>query len=259
MKYQVIASGSKGNLIYIEAANTKVLIDAGISFKQANARCDFDYKNIDAIFVTHEHSDHIAHLAMYLKKTKATLYVNELTFKEIVHRHGFDYKDYDIKFIEANKKYKVKDLIFMPMLLSHDVKNCFGFIFIYKKASLAYIADTGFIKTPYITLLKNVRHLIIESNHDIQMLNDSDRPRELKNRILSINGHMSNITCGEVLNKVLDSKTLEVVTLAHLSEECNTPEIAVDTVLEKIKGDYLPTIRVAKQHEALEMMEISDD
>ena len=259
MKYQVIASGSKGNLVYIEAANTKVLIDAGISFKQANARFDFDYKNIDAIFITHEHSDHIGHLAMYLKKTKATLYVNELTFKEIVHKHGFDYKDYNIKFIEANKKYKVKDLIFMPMILSHDVSNCFGFIFIYKKASLAYITDTGFIKTPYIALLKNVRHLIIEANHDIQMLNDSNRPRELKNRILSINGHMSNITCGEVLNKILEAKNLEVVTLAHLSEECNTPEIAVDTILEKIDGDYLPKIRVAKQHEAIDLVEINDD
>ena len=259
MKYQIIASGSKGNLIYIEAGNTKVLVDAGISFKQACARFSFDYQNIDAIFVTHEHSDHIGHLAMYLKKTKATLYVNELTFKEIVHRQGFDYHGYDVKFIEANKKYKVKDLVFMPLMLSHDVANCFGFVFIYKKASLAYIADTGFIKTPYITLLKKVRHLIIEANHDIQMLNESDRPRELKNRILSIQGHMSNITCGEVLNKILESKTLEVVTLAHLSEECNTPELAVDTILEKIEGDYLPTIKVAKQHEALDLVEISDD
>lgn len=259
MKYQIIASGSKGNLTYIEAGNTKVLIDAGISFKQANLRFNFDYKSIDAIFVTHEHADHINHLAMYLKKTNASLYVNESTFKEIVHRHGFDYKGYDINFIEANKKYKIKDLVFMPLLLSHDVTNCFGYIFIYKKASLAYITDTGFIKTPYIKLLQNVRHIIIEANHDIQMLNDSDRPRELKNRILSIYGHMSNVTCGEVLNKILESKTLEVVTLAHLSEECNTPEIAVDTILEKIDNDYLPSIKVAKQNEAIDMMEISDD
>ena len=236
-----------------------MLIDAGISFKQANARFDFDYKNIDAIFVTHEHSDHIGHLAMYLKKTKATLYINKESFMEMKHKYGNDFNGYDIEFIEANKKYKVKDLIFMPMILSHDVANCFGYIFIYKKASLAYIADTGFIKTPYITLLKNVRHLIIEANHDIQMLNESSRPRELKNRILSIKGHMSNVTCGEVLNKILESKCLECVTLAHLSEECNTPELAVDTVLDKIEGEYLPTIRVAKQHEATSVVEISDD
>ena len=259
MKYKIIASGSKGNLIYIEAGGAKILIDAGISFKQAQSRFDFDYKNIDAILVTHEHSDHIAHLAMYLKKTKASLYVHEDTFKEIVHRHGYDYKPYDLNFIEGNKRYKIKDLIFMPLNLSHDVKNCFGYLFVYKKASLAYIADTGFIQTPYVTLLKNVRHLIIESNHDIEMLNNSSRPRELKNRILSIYGHMSNITCGEILNKIIQNKKLEAVTLAHLSEECNTPEIAVDTVLEKIEGDYLPKLYVAKQHEALPTMEIDDD
>lgn len=259
MKYQIIASGSKGNLIYVEAGGAKILIDAGISFKQATSRSNFDYKDIDAILVTHEHSDHIAHLAMYLKKTGATLFVNKETFGEIVHRQGFDYAKYDIKFIEANNKYKIKDLIFSPIILSHDVKNCFGFIFVYKKASLAYIADTGFIKTPYITVLKNVRHLIIESNHDIEMLNNSSRPRELKNRILSIYGHMSNITCGEVLNKILESKNLECVTLAHLSEECNTPELAVDTVLEKINSDYLPKINVAMQNVALPIMEVSDD
>ncbi|MBO4623813.1 MAG: MBL fold metallo-hydrolase [Bacilli bacterium] len=259
MKYQIIASGSEGNLVYIEAGGAKVLIDAGISFKQACLRFDLKNMQIDAILVTHEHSDHVRHLAMYLKKTKASLYINEASFKELVHKQGFDYHGYDIKYIEANKKYKIKELIFMPLILSHDVTNCFGFLFVYKKASLAYITDTGFIKTPYITLLQNVKHLIIESNHDIQMLNESSRPRELKNRILSIYGHMSNITCGEVLNKILKSKKLECVTLAHLSRECNTPEVAVDTVLEHIEGDYLPTIKVAKQYEALEVEEISED
>lgn len=259
MKYQVLASGSKGNLIYIEAGGAKVLIDAGISFKQAKLRSSINIEDIDAILVTHEHADHIAHLAMFLKKTKATLYVNKESFSEIMARHGNIYSNYDVKFIEGNKKYKIKDLVFMPLILSHDVSNCFGYVFVYKKASLAYIADTGFIKTPYIKLLQNVKHLIIEANHDIQMLNESDRPRELKNRILSIYGHMSNVTCGEVLNKVLETKKLECVVFAHLSEECNTPEVAVDTILEKIEGDYLPKMVVAKQHEALPIIEVSED
>lgn len=259
MKYQVISSGSKGNLIYVEGGNAKVLIDSGISYKQACTRSDIDYKCIDAILITHEHSDHIKHLAMYLKKSKADLYVQKDTFKEICYRQELCIDNNRIKLIEANKKYKINDLIFMPLQLTHDTVNCFGFVFVYKKASLAYIADTGFIQTPYITLLKNVKHLIIESNHDIQMLNDSDRPRELKNRILSIKGHMSNLTCGEVLNKILQAKNVKCVTLAHLSEECNTPELAVDTVLSKIEGDYLPTLLVAKQYEALPMQEIEDE
>ena len=129
MKYQVLASGSKGNLTYIEAGGAKVLVDAGISFKQAVLRCNIKFSDIDAIIITHEHADHVKHLDMFLKKTKATLYINKNSLDEVIKKNGLNVKDKDIKLIEANEKYKIKDLIFMPLILSHDVANCFGFVF----------------------------------------------------------------------------------------------------------------------------------
>ncbi len=141
--------------------------------------------------------------------------------------------------------------------LSHDTSSCYGFIFAHQKRSLAYITDTGFLPLPYIELLKKVDHLIIESNHDIVMLNESDRTWALKQRILSVRGHMSNYICAQIINTVVQEKRLKTVILAHLSEECNTEELAVDTVLAAIKGDYVPEIKVAKQYEALELIEVN--
>lgn len=257
MKYQIISSGSKGNLIYIEGKDAKVFIDAGICLKTIQERCDIDIKSVDAILVTHEHSDHVGFLHSYMNKLHIPAYINSESYKSLLEKQrNMCYGGLDFKFIEPNNKYNIGSLTFMPLTLSHDTSNCYGFAFREDGKTLVYIADTGFIPIPYIELLKNADHIIIESNHDIKMLNDSDRPYILKQRILSINGHMSNIMCGDILNEILESKKCSMVTLCHLSEECNTEEIAIDTVLEHIRGDYIPTIRVAKQHEALPLTEV---
>ena len=107
-----------------------------------------------------------------------------------------------------------------------------------------------------IDLLKKVDSLIIESNHDVEMLMNSNRPWYLKNRILSIKGHMSNKICGEVLNQVIEANNLKKIILAHLSEECNTEELAVDTVLENINSENIPEMYVAKQWVALPLLEV---
>ena len=130
------------------------------------------------------------------------------------------------------------------------------FIFVCNEKSIAYCTDTGFIPLPYIDILKKVDCFIVEANHDVEMLLQSDRSWYLKNRILSVKGHMSNKICGEVLNNILVSKKLKKVVLAHLSEECNEPELAVDTVLENIENEYIPEIYVAKQNEALPLLEV---
>lgn len=257
MKYQVIASGSKGNLIYVEGKDARILIDAGITLKSAKERTSIDFSKIDALLVTHEHSDHVSNLVTYLRKLNVTCYVSKESFTEIIRKRPQDnFEGVKVAFIEGNTKYKINSLTFMPLYLSHDTVNCFGFIFREDGKTLAYIADTGFIPTPYVEMLKQVDHIIIEANHDIRMLEESTRPRVLKNRILSIEGHMSNVLCGEILSEILKSGNCKMITLAHLSEECNTPENAVDTVIDKIKERYIPIIRVAKQHEALEMVEI---
>ena len=168
------------------------------------------------------------------------------------------YKDLNVSFIEVNKKYKINDISFMPIRLSHDTANCFGFVFVNNNEGLAYITDTGFIPLPYLSLLKRMDSIIIEANHDIEMLQNSDRDWSLKQRILSVSGHMSNIMCGEVINNILKEKKLSNIVLAHLSEECNTEQLAVDTVLNAIEGDYVPNIYVAKQHESIPLIEVKE-
>ena len=256
MKFQIIGSGSKGNMTYIEANDTRILLDAGINLKEINRRSEIDFEKIDALLITHEHSDHISSLLSISKKLKCKIYINKKSFEALINRYPGKYDKLNVKYIEANEKYKIKNIAFMPILLSHDTANCFGFVFVSnedknEKECLSYITDTGFIPVPYLSLLSKSDSIIIEANHDIEMLQNSDRDWTLKQRILSVTGHMSNLMCGEVVNKLLKKKKIDNVILAHLSEECNTEELAVDTILNAIDNDYLPTIYVSKQHESL--------
>lgn len=257
MKYQVISSGSKGNLTYIETKDSKVLIDAGISLKDAKLRTNLDLDNIDAIFITHEHIDHVKYIESIARKTNAIIFVNELSFKKMFLKYFKSLDGLKVKYIKANEQVIFKDLKILPLNLQHDTECCYGYIFVSQGKSIAYCTDTGFIPLPYIDVLKKVNALIIEANHDIEMLMNSDRSWYLKNRILSVNGHMSNKICGEVLNKIIfNNDTLKQIVLAHLSEECNTMELAIDTVLSCVESENIPEIFVAKQKEALPLLEV---
>lgn len=256
MKFQILASGSKGNMTYIETNQTKILLDAGISSKEVALRSEVDLNHIDAIFVTHEHTDHIGYLITLLKKTKATLYIHQDCFMKLKEKYTEKLNHIDVKFVDANKQYQLKDLKILALQLSHDSANCLGYIFLSQQRSLGYISDTGFIAVPYIELLKKVDSLIIESNHDVEMLMNSDRPWVLKERILSVTGHMSNQICGEILSKIMNGGKLSRIVLAHLSEECNTEEICIDTILSYLNTDQVPEIWIAKQREATPIFEV---
>ena len=256
MYFQVIASGSKGDITYIKTKESSILVDAGISLKELTLRADIDLSKIDAIFITHEHVDHVKYIEKIARTTNAVIYVNEASFKHIFNKYIKTIEGLKVKFIKPNETVVIKDLKVMSINLQHDTECCYGYIFVSNNKSLAYCTDTGYIPVPYIELLKKVDAFIVEANHDVEMLLQSERPWVLKNRILSVNGHMSNKICGEILNNIITANKLTKVVLAHLSEECNTPEIAVDTVLELIESDNIPEIYVAKQHEALPLLEV---
>lgn len=257
MKYCVIASGSKGNMTYIETEQTKLLIDAGISLKEAKARLDIDYTNLDAILITHAHGDHIGGLLSVVKESNAKVYVTKETFGEIATKYKDKIIGMNVSYIEPNQTFKINDVKVFSMRLSHDTKSCVGFVIVGPSSSMGYVTDTGFLPIPYIDILKKVDSLIIESNHDIELLNKSNRPWYLKERILSVEGHMSNYICGQVLNTIVQNKKLKTVVLAHLSEEVNTEEIALETVIGSITSDYLPKIYIAKQRVALDFIEVN--
>ena len=255
MQFQVLSSDSKCNLTFIKTEQTSVLIDAGISAKEIKLRSNIDLKKIDAIFITHEHIDHVKYIEYIARLSDAVIYVNELSFKKM-HKYFKDLSGLKVKYIGPNQTIKLKDLKIVSLNLQHDSECCYGYIFVNNDKSIGYCTDTGYIPLPYIELLKNVNSLIIESNHDIEMLMNSNRPFYLKQRILSIKGHMSNKICGEVLNKLIKEGNIKNVVLAHLSEECNTEEVAIDTVLAQLESEMLPNFFVAKQWESLPLIEV---
>lgn len=245
MKFCILASGSKGNCTYVEIKNKKFLIDVGINFLNLSKKLnDINVRpeEIEGIFITHSHIDHINGLSTMLKKVNPKIYISEKTKKEL-------------KF-EINNCYLIDELItfddfnIKPIKLSHDVAECLGYIFDDK---MVYITDTGYINNKYYDDLTNKTAYIIESNHDVDMLMESNRPYFLKMRILGDEGHISNKDCGYYLSKFIGEDTKHIV-LAHLSENNNTKEKALDTVLSYI--NYKNNIHVAMQNERTEVIEI---
>lgn len=258
MKFQIIASGSKGNMTYIETKETKILIDAGISLKEAKNRVSYPLEQIDVIIITHNHSDHIKYLPTIARHTNAVVYIQKGSLDNAPSAIKDKCEGMKFHYIEANKKYVFRDFIFFTLLLSHDV-DCLGLICSNNKKTLGYITDTGFLPIPYLDLLKKVDALVIESNHDIELLANSDRHWSLKERIFSIQGHMSNLVCSQIVREIVSARKVKTIILAHLSEDCNSEELAVDTVLSALDGEFIPQIMVAYQYQATEMVELKND
>lgn len=264
MLIKVIGSGSKGNCVFIESSKAKILIDCGLSFKHVKdelKKDDLTLDNLDAIFITHEHKDHIGHLGMFLKKTDATLYMERHSFLE-TSKFIEDYLKYDqINFLQNHTKYQIKDLLIVPILMSHDSVNCFGFLVKEGANTYAHITDTGIIYEQYYDILSKVDCLLIESNHDVSLLKNSARPDYLIERILSNRGHLSNAECNIYLNNIVkfnEECKIKTVILAHLSEECNLETIArseVENTFETLPFELL----IAKQRESLKAIEVKHD
>lgn len=258
MKFCTIASGSKGNMTYIESNNTKILLDVGISLREAKNRTttqNIDFKNINAIIISHEHIDHVRFLPTFIKHTDAVLYISKLSFDNLNFKIKSELVNRRIVFIEENKRYKINDIDVLTLELSHDSAAAFGFIFIGNNKRLASLTDTGFLPVKYINILKEVDALIIEANHDVQMLMECNRPLELKHRILSPKGHMSNHICLQVLLNVLNERH-KIVMLAHISEECNSIDIIQNEIIFEVEKIYNGEILIASQFEASKIFKL---
>lgn len=258
MKFKVLGSGSKGNMIYVETPQTKILIDSGISYANAKnflSEDGIDVSDIKAIFCTHEHSDHVKELKMMMKKTNALLFINQLSFNNLKSQTR-ECIDVDrVKHIDANKIYTFHDLTIYTLQLSHDSSNCLGFVFKCGEKMLLYATDTGLINVNYFPIIKKCNSLIIEANHNVEMLQESHRPVELKRRILSVKGHMSNQITYTVLDNVLSDKVNHVV-LAHVSEDCNSDEAIYDEVINRLVDRFSCSFYIARQRETLELLEV---
>ena len=229
MRLIVLSSGSKGNTTYIECGNTKIIIDMGNTCKYVVSKLkeiEVDPKEIDGIFITHTHSDHIKGLKVFLNKYHTRVFLTDKMKEEIDYVLNYS-------FVDSNKII-FGDFVIDVIKTSHDVSSSVGYIIHGDNKSIVYITDTGYINNKYFDILNNREVYILESNHDIEMLNNGPYSFQLRQRILGDKGHLSNYDCSRYLSSFIGDKT-KCIMLAHLSEENNTPELAYQTLVDKLK------------------------
>ena len=240
MKFCVLSSGSKGNSTYLEINNHKYLIDIGVNFLYISKKLNeigVNPHDIEGVFITHIHEDHIQGLKKFIKEVNPTIYLTQ----KILDNIKIDIDKYVLLDEET--------LDFVDIIrLSHDTPECLGYIF---NDELVYITDTGYINKKYFEKLSNKKAYILESNHDVDMLMNSNKPYFLKMRILGDEGHISNKDCLYYLKQFVGKNTKYIV-LAHLSEDNNREDIALDNVKE-IPVEYKVA---AKQNERIEVIEL---
>lgn len=248
MKIVVLSSGSKGNVTYVEDAGKRLLLDIGMScnfVEKSLKEIGVNAKDIDAILLTHTHIDHVCGLKKFYEKYQPQVYI---TTKMIKHLNNY------VQNIELNyyeEEFNLFDFNLKIIKTSHDVDDSVGFII---NDKLVYITDTGYINEKYFPKLKNKEVYIIESNHDLEMLYNGEYPFHLKQRIASDVGHLSNIDSAKYMKKLVGLKTKYIV-LAHLSQENNTKEKALETYLEIIEKPKFKII-ITSQGETSEVIEI---
>jgi len=231
MKFSVLASGSTGNSLYIETERTRFLVDAGLSGKQLEQRLNLigvDPATLTAIFVTHEHIDHVRGLGVFARRYQIPIFLNEPTWKNLPSSVG-EIPEMLIQLFETGATLEHQGAIIHSIPTSHDAAEPVGFHVQEGKETLAIVTDLGYVPSRIIDQVKGTDTLIWESNHDVEMLRMGSYPWNVKRRILSDTGHLSNEDAGEALTEILTGMG-ENVYLAHLSRDNNMSELAHLTV-----------------------------
>jgi phosphoribosyl 1,2-cyclic phosphodiesterase len=223
-------SGSSGNSIFVSSGSSRILIDAGLpgkSIEEALRNIGENPLDLDGIFVTHEHSDHSKGLGVLSRKYDIPIYANELTWESLNGIIG-KVKEENVKIINKNGT-SIKDLDINCFSLPHDAINPIGYSINHKDKRVCIATDLGFFSSEVKSNISDADVLLLESNHDIEMLKFGPYPYVLKRRILSDKGHLSNEACGNALLEIYNDKHRNVI-LGHLSKTNNVPELAYETV-----------------------------
>jgi len=253
MKVSVLSSGSKGNCTYVETNNHKILIDIGTSslyVEKSLKSIGVNPMDIDIILVTHAHIDHVAGIKVFSKKYNPLVYISDKILKE---------SNIKIENISSEEEINIdSDIKIKSIRLSHDVADIKGYVIEEENNSMVYITDTGYISENNFENIKNKNLYIFESNHDVEkLMNNPNYPHHTKIRILSDKGHLSNKDSAYYLSRLIGDNTKYVI-LAHISEQNNTEELALETLKETLerKNINFNNIMIARQNEMTELIEL---
>ncbi len=226
VKAYMLFSSSKGNAAYVQHNDIEILIDAGVSARRIGRALNeigTDITNIDAIFITHEHEDHTKGLNVISKRHGIAIYAPLMAAKSIAHARP-ETKDYLVSF-DHGQTITLGGMKVSAYRTNHDSAASVGFRIDFGDFSFGYATDLGYLCDSVVDMLTGCETVVIESNHDPELLYNGDYPRLLKARISGKSGHLSNADCAGVLPDLVNTGTKNIV-LAHLSENNNRPHIA---------------------------------
>ncbi|MGO8764008.1 MAG: MBL fold metallo-hydrolase [Limisphaerales bacterium] len=256
VKFTILGSGSSGNCAYLETENARILIDAGFSPRQIRQRLASigrTPENLSGILVTHEHSDHICGLFGLAERLKIPVYCNRETqeaaawaFKERWNGKrdplfdGMEKSVGDVlarlewRLFQTGDGFELNDLTVETFPIPHDAQDPVGFLLRTGAGNFGFVTDLGHVTKLVLERIRAANVLVLESNHDIKLLQESRRSWALKQRILGRHGHLSNVAAADAIAEIM-SDGLQHLYLAHLSRECNRPEIAMRVMSGRLK------------------------
>ncbi len=250
LKICSLGSGSKGNSFVITNEKTTILVDAGFSRKELFRRIsqtDIDTSTIKAVLLTHEHDDHVKGCRLFCNDLDIPLYTTSMTAYELSKNNKLPKKTIEF---EAGNSFDIDDFSITSFAVQHDTVDPIGFVIEHNEVKVGMATDLGEVNNLVATRLKNCHGIILESNYDRDMLFQSLRPLDTKQRINSNRGHLNNIDALNALTNIIGDNT-KFLMFVHLSVECNNRELVEkmsDIYLKKLKKEYINK-HIAKQEE----------
>lgn len=245
LKICMLASGSKGNCTYISDGETAIFTDIGLCYRDLSGRAEkagIDLSKVSAVINTHCHSDHCKGIKTFINRYNVPVYSHSDGSQSLINFAGLEKNN----ITEFNGSFNVGGISVTPFSLSHDAPHCCGFSFVSGGSKISLATDLGMIDENVLPNMYESSLVILESNHDTDMLKYGRYPEYLKKRILSDKGHLSNSDCGIAVKKLFDRGTKNFI-LAHLSEENNLPELAFSSLTDYL-GSY--SVKEGKDYNA---------
>ena len=250
----MLASGSSGNAAFLATENTRILVDAGLSMKELAKRLQSvgeELQRIDAILVTHEHSDHVSGLPVLARRLKKPFFLTRLTGPAI----DWERSEPVVESFQAGASFEIGDIEVQSFSIPHDAVDPVGFCFEAQGVRIGIATDLGYVPESVKYHLRRTHVLLLEANHDLDMLKVGPYPWSVKQRVMSRVGHLSNMHMSDYLTQDLHSTTAHLI-LGHLSEHNNHPEIVRLVASQALEQRGLETrLSIAEQRRPSEVFQ----